>query len=222
VKSFVASPCSWLAATRLHAGHERVAKPAGANGKGVHGDAQSRGQVAAAFDALPPRVAVVLNGQVALFGPQLFQAAVEAVETLCLNRDALVGFDEPDAAGSGDVGVARVVVGNKPAVTPEVFQEDESRDHVAVAGRRPRGDDAGLLQGAGNAIEGVVHELIRIGAIPPIEVRDQPAAHLEVTLAVGVDTIVQPLEQPPKCELRKDWSFSKGFLTVGGQTALCE
>lgn len=221
MKSFVASHLSWLVATSLHAGHERVAKSAGANGEGVHGDAQSRGQIAAAFDALPPRIAVVLNGQVALVGPQLFQAAVETVETLRLNRDALAGVDEPDVAGS-DAGVARFVVGQKPAVTPEVLQQDEPRDDVAVAGRRRRGDRAALLQRAGDAIEGVVHELIRIRAIPAIEVRDQPAAHLEVPLAVGVDTVVQPLEQPPKCELRKDWFFSKGFLSAGGQTALCE
>ena len=78
------------------------------------------------------------------------------------------------------------------ALAPEILEEDKLRDDVAVAGRRPRGDAAGLLQRASDAIEGLVRQLISRGTVPPIEVQDQSPAHLEIPLAVRFGTVVQP------------------------------
>jgi hypothetical protein len=180
------------------------------------------------LDPLPPRIAIVLDGQLALIRPQLLQATIETVETLFPNYVALVRLEiaaradaRARAARSRDLDDPRLVEGDLPAIAPDVLEQDESRDHVTISSRRPGEDHTGLLQRSGDAIERLVRQLISSRAIPPIEVRDQSSTHLEISLAVRVHSVVQPLEQSCKCDLRKCWFFSKDFSRKHVRPALC-
>jgi hypothetical protein len=113
-----------------------------------------------------------------------------------------------DGARSQGVGFSGLVEGDMPSVASEVLQEDKSRDDIAVPGWWPGDDYAGLLERSANTIERLISQLIGSRPIAPIEVRHESPAHFEVLLAVRVDAVVQPLEQPSECELRKSWLFS--------------
>ena len=71
---------------------------------------------------------------------------------------------------------------------------------------------AALLQRASDAIERLVSQLVGRGTVPPIEVRDQSPAHLEIPLAVRLGTVVQPCQQSVEYVLRKFWCFSKDLF----------
>ena len=59
---------------------------------------------------------------------------------------------------------------NMHAFPTDVLQQDESRNHVTVARGRSDADDAALLQGARDAVERLVGELIRRQPVPAIEI----------------------------------------------------
>jgi len=53
----------------------------------------------------------------------------------------------------------------------------------------------GFFESAGDAVQRVVGEIIGVRATFVLKISDQPTARLEVTLATGVDALVQPDEQ---------------------------
>ena len=193
----------------LQARQQRIADPAGPNREGVHRDTQPIGQFAATLDLLPPRIAVVVDDERALLRLQLLQAPVQAVEALLAQREVLsqLGQARSDRRDS-----SRFVETHVAALAPEIFEEDEPRDDVAVARRRPGGNGAALLQRASDPIERLVSQLLGCGTVPPIEVQDQPPAHLEIPLAVRLGTVVQPCQQSVEYVLRKFWCFSKDLF----------
>jgi len=172
---------------------------------------QSARQFASSLDLLPARVAIVLDHQFALRRLQLLEAMVEALEALFANRHR-VARHEADGARDRHVADSRLVERHMFALAPEILQQDEPRDDITVTRRRPGRDLAALLQRAADPVERFVRKLVCGGAVPPIEVRHQAAAHLEVPFAVRVDAVVQPLEQSVECEFRKFRFFSKDFL----------
>src|ERR1700675_3313789 len=100
---------SSLLATGLHARFERATDSAGANAKRIHRDAQPVRHVAAAIDLLPPRVAIVLNDQLALIRLQLLQTAIEALEALLPGREAFIRLGERHPAPCRRAGAMRLV-----------------------------------------------------------------------------------------------------------------
>ena len=89
----------------------------------------------------------------------------------------------------------------------KVFEEDELGDHVAVPRRWSRHNFAGL-QRFSNTAECFVGQFFGGRTVAPIKVRYQPPAHLEITLAVGIDAVIEPREQSREPEFRNFWFFS--------------
>ena len=120
---------------------------------------------------------------------QLLETTVKTSEA-ALARRRVIGSNE----------MARTTIEDRPrfiqasvtARAPEVLQQHEPGNDVAVTCRRPRRNGAALLQRAGNAIEGFVSQLVRGRTVTPIEVGHQPPVHLEITLAARLSTVVQP------------------------------
>ena len=146
---------------RFHAALEGCANAPGANGQRVHRDAQPFRQVASTIDLLPQRIAVVLDDQLALFRLELLETTVETVETLFPQRQACFPLRQPSAPFGWQVEALGGVNPNMHAFPTDVLQQDESRNYVTVACGRSDADDATLLQGARDAVERLVGELIR-------------------------------------------------------------
>jgi|SRR6185436_19823718 len=187
----------------VQARHERVADATDADAERIHGDAEALRQFAPPLDSLPARLAVVLDDQLALIRPQRSQAALEPLEPLFADREPFVIFDDGgDGCLQGRLD-AWLVEADMPALAPDILEQDESRYDVAVPCRRVDGHRAGALERSADAIERLVGQFIRRQAIPPIEIRDQPASHLEVLLPMRIDPVIEPFEQSEKCGLRK-------------------
>jgi hypothetical protein len=77
----------------------------------------------------------------------------------------------------------------------QVLEQDELPDDVAVAGRRRIDDLPFFLESAGDAVQRLVREIVGVRATFVLKISDQATARLEVTLATGVDALVQPDEQ---------------------------
>ena len=164
---------------------------AGANAERVHRDAEIGRQLAAAIDARPFRVAVVLDCELTLFGLQLVQTPIETLEALLAHlRVFAVGARNGCHARFGAHSLHRQV----PRPPPKILEQDEPSDDVAVAGGRSYGDGARLAQRFCDAIERLVRELVRKGPIPSIEIRDKAAADLQIRFAPGVDAVIEPFE----------------------------
>ena len=148
-------------AARFHAALEGGADAPGANGQRVHRDAQPFRQVASTIDLLPQRIAVVLDDQLALCRLELLETTVEAVETLFPQRQACFPLRQPSAPFGWQVEALGGVNPNMHPFPTDVLQQDESRNYVTVARGRSDADDAALLQGARDAVERLVGELIR-------------------------------------------------------------
>jgi len=65
-----------------------------------------------------------------------------------------------------------------------------------------------LFERLADPIEGLIGEIVRERAIASIEVRHQASTHFDVGFTVRFHTIVEPLEQAVKCELRNFRFFS--------------
>ena len=159
------------------------------------------------MNPLPPRVAIVLDDQLALGRLQTLQAAVEAVEPLLAQHHGLVRLERDDASPRG-VGRPRLVEADMLALPADVLKQDITRHDVAVARGRRRRDVTGLLQRAADAIQRFVGEFVGGRAITSIEILYQTASHLEVRLALRFGPVVQPFEQAAECEFRNYWLFS--------------
>jgi hypothetical protein len=196
---------SFSAASPVHARHEGVANATDTDAERIHGDAEALRQIAPPLDSLPARFAVVLGDQLALIRPQRPEAAFEPIEPLFANGAPVVAFDDGSDRRLQGGPDAWLVEADVPAFAPDILEQDESRDDVAVPRRRVDGYYAGALERSTDAIERLVRQFVRGQAIPPIKIRDQPASHLEVLRPMRVDTVVEPFKQSGKCGLRKSW-----------------
>jgi len=79
---------------------------------------------------------------------------------------------------------------------PQMFQQHELGDDVAVAGGGNVDNLSGFFEPAGDAVQGVVGEIVWIRAALALKVVEQPAARFEVALAAGIGALVQPRKQP--------------------------
>ena len=194
------------ASAPLHARQQPIADSAGPNRQGVHRDTQPIGQGPAALDLLSARVAVVLDDEGALLRLQLIQAPVQAIEAPLTQQMVLMqlGQDCPLIGAH-----RRFIQTDVAARAPQIFEEDEPGDDVAVPRRRSDDDFTALLQRASHPVECLVSQLVGGGTVPPVEVRDQSPAHLEIPLPVRLGTVVQPSQQSVEYVLRKFWCFSK-------------
>jgi hypothetical protein len=203
MKMFTLTILSAVPTARADAGFERRPDSPRANAERVHADAEPGRQIATAFDALPPRITVVLDDQVALFLLQLAKASIEALEALFLSECGVVCVGGRPPGDS--IHVTDVVQRNVSSLSTEILEQNELGNDVAVALRRSCRDGAGLFQRAADSIECLVGERIGRRAISSIEVRDEPPAHFQVRLARGIDAVVQPYEEAGErdlCECR--------------------
>jgi hypothetical protein len=79
------------------------------------------------------------------------------------------------------------------------FLENKLGDDITIVGGRGTYDFALFLELACNPIQRFVGQVIGRGAAPPIEVTRQPTAHFKISLAIGVNTFVQPIQELTEC-----------------------
>jgi len=180
----IALDLSLRPSTRLDARHQRIAEPAGANSEGVRRDPQSSGQVSTAFDTLPAYIAVVIDGELALIGTKTIETTVETVQPLLVDVLLVVYGYQSDTGRPRHIAIASTLDTNVLAIAPKALEQDESRHNVAVTCRRFRPDDVALCQRVRDAIERFVRQLICVDSVSSIEVRDEPAPHLQVGLSL--------------------------------------
>ena len=77
----------------------------------------------------------------------------------------------------------------------EILQEHKLGHDVAVVRRSRVGDRALLFETARHAVECLIGQFVGSQTVPAVEVRGQPAAHLEVPFATGIRTLIKPIEQ---------------------------
>jgi hypothetical protein len=193
----------------LDAFHQGFTNAERADAKCVPRNAEAIGHLAAVLDALLPLVAVVLDNQLPLVHGQLFQATLETVEPPLPHRDVFPRFDP---AGRPRRRGGLRVEADLPALSSEILEQDESRDHVAIPGWRRRLDEAGLFQRPADPVECLVRQFVGCRPIPPIEVRDQTAAHFDIPFSMRVDSVVQPFEQPAEGAGRTERLLARRLL----------
>src|SRR5882672_5840889 len=156
-------------------------EPPRADPEGVHADPELPGEVSTPVDSLSLRVAIVLDDQVAVFRLEPVEALVEAIERLV---GAVVGrrHDRSRVVNPGP----RFIVRDIAAALSNVLEEHEPRDDVTVAGGGSDLDASRLFERPADSIEGLVGEHVGCGTVAPIEVRDEPAADLQVSFALRV------------------------------------
>jgi hypothetical protein len=134
--------------------------------------------------------AIVVENQLPILRRQRAQAAIETLEEPLTSRGLV------RRAGTIGRAVERVCARHLVLLGPaQIFQEDELRDDVAVAGGRRIDDLPRFLEAAGDAVQRLVREIVRILAAFVLKVPDQPAARVEIALTAGIDALVQPGEQ---------------------------
>jgi len=74
-----------------------------------------------------------------------------------------------------------------------IFQENKSRNNVAVVGRRRVGDRAFLSEAPRNPVQRFICEIFGVKAVLAIEVENQPPPHFQISLAAGVYSLVKPV-----------------------------
>ena len=79
------------------------------------------------------------------------------------------------------------------------LQEHELCHDVAIARWNDVVDAAAFLEPARDSIHGVVGKIIGGRAVSTPEVLDEPAANLDVTLALRVPSLIEPRQEPVKC-----------------------
>jgi ketosteroid isomerase-like protein len=79
---------------------------------------------------------------------------------------------------------------------PDVFEQHELGDDVAVVRRGGVGDRAFLFEAPRHSVQRVVGERVGVEAPLALEVADQPAPDVNVTLAARVESAIEPREQP--------------------------
>ncbi len=89
---------------------------------------------------------------------------------------------------------------------PQVFEEDEPGDGVAIAGRRI-GNLAFFLEPARGTVQGFVGQFIRRVAPFPAEVRHQAPAHVQIGRPTGRMSFIEPLEKVAEGRWRGDPVF---------------
>jgi len=128
------------------------------------------------------RVAVVLDDQVPVLRLEPVQTAGEALEGalgrfICLRpvRRGIEryrpGFVEWDLA----------------LTSPDVFEQDESRDDVTVASGRSDLDAPRFFQRAADAVQRFVGKSVRCRSVAAVEIRDQASTNLEIPLALRIN-----------------------------------
>lgn len=126
----------------------------------------------------------------AIFGLQPAQAATKTLEGL---------FGPVIARGApGSVAARqrpRFVKRNVPVCSPDVLEQNEPRDHIAVTRGRTDSDASGFFEGSADPVQRFVGQYVGRGPIAPIEVGDEPGAYLQVSLALRVDAIIQPSKE---------------------------
>lgn len=170
-----------------------VAEPAGPDGQGIRRDLQPGRQLAPLLDPGPLVAPIVVDDEGAIRRRQFVEAAVEAVEQLLRGRLAGITSlwrDRRLPRGCQTVEARLTMLG-----PPEVLQEHESGDDVAVACGHGIGHRALFLEPPRHAVQRIVREFVRPEAPLPPEILHQTPAHLEVPFAAGVDAGVQPGEQ---------------------------
>jgi hypothetical protein len=190
---------SALFATAVDTGFQRGTNAAGTNRERIGGNAQPCRQFPPSLDFLTLRIPVVLDDQLALLRLQLLQTALEALIPLFLTGDVLVRSGSLDGYRRA-VWTPLLVERDVPMVAPEVFEQHEARDDVAIASWWRDRDRAGLLECSADSIERFIGQLISRLAVPSLEVGDQPPTHRQIRFPLGIDAIVEPQEQSAERE----------------------
>ena len=171
-------------AAALHAPHQRIADAIGPDAQGVRRDAEPDRQLTTPFDFLTTALAVSTDDQLALVGPQFLETAIQTFKLLLALGGTGIQLGRPESVHVREVGGPGLVEVHMLPIAPNVLEQDEPRDHVAVAGRWPGHDDAATLQGPADAIQCFVCQFLGRSAITPIEIRDETSPHLQVAIAV--------------------------------------
>src|SRR4029453_6453314 len=129
-------------------------------------------------------------------GLQLVQAAIEALQSLFAARRGVV---VRAAAGARPCCDPRFLDVDVATLAPDVFEQHEPCDHVAVASRRRYRDHARRFKRATDAIERLVSQLIREEPIASSEILDEAPAHFEIGLSLRISSVVEPCEEAGEC-----------------------
>jgi len=127
---------------------------------------------------------------------------------MALDPDAFYAHALEAADAEQRLPLSRMTMWDVAPFAPNILEQDELGDDVAVARRRLGGDGSGLRERPGDAIQRFVGQFFGRRTIPPIEVGHQAPAHFEIAFTVRVDAIIEPREQARECELRNCWFFS--------------
>ena len=110
-------------------------------------------------------------------------------------------FEELNVRGAGRLlCLERTIGGNRlldaRVDLPEVFEQHELRDDVAVVRRGGVRDCTFFFEPPGHSVQRVIGERVGVEALLALEVADQPAPDIDVTPAARVESAVEPGKQP--------------------------
>ena len=190
------------------------------NAERIHRDAEPCRQTAPAVDALPTRIAVIVDNQLLLLRLQLAKASIETFEPPLLNERGVIGIGR--CRPRDGIRMAHVIEADVPSLSTHVLEQNKARDDVAVPQRRFRRDSTGLFQRSADPIECFIGERVWGRAILSIEVPDEPATRFKVPFTVRIGAVVQPREEARERNLCERGLLLSPLLCKHGERCMQE
>jgi hypothetical protein len=156
-------------------GFKLVADAARADAEGIRGQFELCRKPPPLFDLGPLLAAVVIENQERFVGIKPAETSIQTLEELNVRGDGRLLCLERTIGGNRLLDV-RVDL-------PEVFEQHEFRDDVAVVRRGGVRDCAFFFEPPRHSVQCVVGERVGVETLLALEVPDQPAPNIDVTLA---------------------------------------